>query len=102
LAEAYATPERHGYCPSWALKWNEYRKPRVLKELLEYSSDIICLQEVEVSAYEDALKTEMLNNGYKGYFKPKSRAHIAGIDRQKVDGCCIFYKANKLRLLDTH
>ena len=21
LAEAYATPERHGYCPAWALKW---------------------------------------------------------------------------------
>eukprot|EP00008_Paramoeba_atlantica_P009434 CAMPEP_0201490982 /NCGR_PEP_ID=MMETSP0151_2-20130828/28204_1 /ASSEMBLY_ACC=CAM_ASM_000257 /TAXON_ID=200890 /ORGANISM="Paramoeba atlantica, Strain 621/1 / CCAP 1560/9" /LENGTH=515 /DNA_ID=CAMNT_0047877159 /DNA_START=187 /DNA_END=1730 /DNA_ORIENTATION=- len=102
LAEAYATPERHGYCPAWALKWNEYRKPRVIKELLEHSSDIICLQEVEVSAYEDSLRPEMLAKGYKGYFKPKSRAHIAGIDRTKVDGCCIFYKANKLRLLDTH
>jgi mRNA deadenylase 3'-5' endonuclease subunit Ccr4 len=109
---------------------------------------------VEVSAYEDLLNTEMLANGYKGYFKPKARAHFAGIDLQKVffffitqivyiyilkesfsffeesflffsffndwhffsspspllppslfqkvDGCCIFYKSNKLRLLETH
>lgn len=21
LAESYATPERHGYCPAWALSW---------------------------------------------------------------------------------
>jgi len=101
LAEAYATPERHGYCPAWALKWNEYRKPRVIKELLEHNSDVICLQEVEVSAYEEVLRVELGAKGYEGYFKAKSRAHIAGIDRTKVDGCCIFFKKNRLKLLET-
>ena len=37
-----------------------------------------------MSAYEEVLRVEMANKGYEGYFKAKSRAHIAGIDRTKV------------------
>ncbi len=46
LAELYATAERHGYCPMWALAWS-YRKVRIISEILAMSADLICLQEVE-------------------------------------------------------
>ena len=32
------------YCPSWALAWN-YRRQNLLRELLSYGADILCLQE---------------------------------------------------------
>lgn len=37
------------YCPSWVLSW-QYRKQNLLKELLSYRADILCLQ-VPASAY---------------------------------------------------
>jgi mRNA deadenylase 3'-5' endonuclease subunit Ccr4 len=43
LAESYASPERAMNCPLWALNW-EYRKHRILAELLFYDPDILCLQ----------------------------------------------------------
>jgi CCR4-NOT transcription complex subunit 6 len=46
LAELYATAERHGYCPMWALAWS-YRKMRIMGEIINMSADLICLQEVE-------------------------------------------------------
>jgi CCR4-NOT transcription complex subunit 6 len=46
LAELYATVERHGYCPMWALAWS-YRKMRIISEIIGLSADVICLQEVE-------------------------------------------------------
>ena len=32
------------YCPAWALSWN-YRRQNLLRELLSYNADILCLQE---------------------------------------------------------
>jgi len=45
LAEVYAIPERHCYCPSWAIEW-DYRKKLVLQEISKHNPDILCLQEV--------------------------------------------------------
>lgn len=45
LSEIYATTDVHGHCPSWALAW-EYRRQNLLREILTYKADIICLQEV--------------------------------------------------------
>ena len=47
---AYPSPfrlqnEQFPYCQSWVLGW-QYRKQNLLKELLGYSADIVCLQEV--------------------------------------------------------
>lgn len=33
------------HCPNWALAW-EYRRQKLLHEIMEYNADIICLQEV--------------------------------------------------------
>ena len=43
LAEIYATSEVYPYCPAWALPWN-YRRRNILRELVAYHADIMCLQ----------------------------------------------------------
>ena len=62
LAEGYATPDRHFYCPSWALDWN-YRKHGILKELLTYDCDVICLQEVEAGQFATFFQPELTKAG---------------------------------------
>ena len=45
LADVYATSESYSYCPSWALSW-AYRRQNLLREIVGYHADIVCLQEV--------------------------------------------------------
>lgn len=45
LSDAYATNELYSYCPSWALSW-PYRRQNLLREIVGYRADIVCLQEV--------------------------------------------------------
>jgi len=84
LAESYASADMYFYCPSWALDWN-YRKQGILKEILAYDSDIICLQEVEAHQYSEYFEPELAKNGYAGVFTPKSRARTME-DWSTVDG----------------
>mmetsp|Transcript_24405 Transcript_24405/g.61203 ORF Transcript_24405/g.61203 Transcript_24405/m.61203 type:complete len:695 (-) Transcript_24405:149-2233(-) len=98
LAETYATQDRHPYCPSWALNWN-YRKQKVLKEILNCDPDICCLQEVEARRFVEYFEPEMKALGYSGLFRPKSRARTIQ-DWQKVDGCVIFFKTSKFELIE--
>lgn len=45
LSDVFATSELYSYCPSWALSW-PYRKQNLLREIVGYRADIVCLQEV--------------------------------------------------------
>lgn len=45
LSDAYATNELYSYCPTWALSW-PYRRQNLLREIVGYRADIVCLQEV--------------------------------------------------------
>lgn len=45
LADSYASNEMYSYCPSWALSW-PYRRQNLLREIVGYRADIVCLQEV--------------------------------------------------------
>lgn len=45
LSDAYASSEIYNYCPSWALSWT-YRRQNLLREIVGYRADIVCLQEV--------------------------------------------------------
>jgi len=47
LADTYATSDTYSYCPTWALSW-AYRRQNLLREIIGYHADIICLQEVYV------------------------------------------------------
>lgn len=48
LSDVYATSESYSYCPSWALSW-AYRRQNLLREIIGYRADIVCLQEVNIS-----------------------------------------------------
>lgn len=47
LSDVFATSEAYSYCPSWALSW-PYRKQNLLREIVGYRADIVCLQEVHM------------------------------------------------------
>lgn len=96
LAEKYASTQMYGYVASWYLSW-EVRKQMVLHELLSYDPDILCLQEVEASQFEQYFKPQLRMRGnYDGIFAPKSRARTMNEwDRNFVDGCAIFFKMDR-------
>lgn len=48
LSDSYASSELYSYCPSWALSW-PYRRQNLLREIVGYRADIVCLQEVVLS-----------------------------------------------------
>jgi len=43
LSDKYASSQTYAYTPSWVLNW-ENRSKKIIKEILEYSPDIVCLQ----------------------------------------------------------
>lgn len=44
---AFAQAELYSYCPTWALSWS-YRRQNLVRELVQYNADIMCLQEARV------------------------------------------------------
>ncbi|KAG0655696.1 Glucose-repressible alcohol dehydrogenase transcriptional effector [Monosporozyma unispora] len=99
LCQHYATPKMYRYTPSWALAW-EYRRNKLKEQILSFNCDIICLQEVEAKTFEDFWSPLLQKHGYSGLFHAKTRAKLlANKDSKKVDGCCIFYKTNKFKML---
>jgi len=95
LCEKYATERLYGYTPSWALAWS-YRKGRILEEILKYDNDFLCLQEVDITQYEEFFCVNLGKKGYEGVFWPKGRYKtMSDADRRQVDGCATFYKADK-------
>lgn len=100
LCDRYATATMYGYTPSWALSW-EYRKEFILQEVMSYSSDICCLQEVGMEHYEDYFLHHLSQQDYEGIYWPKSRARTMRDDEKRhVDGCATFYKSNKYSLIE--
>ncbi|KAG5853400.1 hypothetical protein ANANG_G00072890 [Anguilla anguilla] len=102
LCDKYATRQLYGYCPSWALNW-EYRKKSIMQEILSCNADIISLQEVETEQYFKFFLVELKEQGYDGFFSPKSRARtMSESDRKHVDGCAIFYRTEKFSVVQKH
>jgi CCR4-NOT transcription complex subunit 6 len=50
LSDLYATSDLYSYCPPWALAWS-YRRQNLLREIVGYHADILCLQEVVSSVH---------------------------------------------------
>ncbi|CAI4228362.1 unnamed protein product [Auanema sp. JU1783] len=102
LCDKYATVNQYSYCPSWALNW-EYRKVNIMKEIRNYEADIITLQEVETEQFHLLFQPELKSFGYNGIFSPKSRAKTMSEEERKyVDGCAIFWKADKFEMEKQH
>ncbi|CAL8293888.1 CCR4-NOT transcription complex subunit 6-like isoform X1 [Gadus morhua] len=102
LCEKYATRQLYGYCPSWALSWS-YRRKGIMEEITSCHADIISLQEVETEQYYTLFLDTLKEQGYDGYFCPKSRAKLVSEpERKHVDGCAIFFKTQKFTLVQKH
>ncbi|KAL5779695.1 hypothetical protein ACOSQ2_010432 [Xanthoceras sorbifolium] len=92
LADMYASISRDikSYCPTWALAW-DYRRKNLLREIIEYNADIICLQEVQSDHFENFFKPELTKLGYSVMYKRKKE----GIYTDKGDifeGCATCYR----------
>ncbi|KAL0359404.1 UNVERIFIED_CONTAM: Carbon catabolite repressor protein 41 [Sesamum angustifolium] len=71
LSDAYASSELYSYCPSWALSWT-YRRQNLLREIVGYRADIVCLQEVQSDHFEEFFAPELDKHGYQALFKRKT------------------------------
>ena len=125
LAEIYATQQQYPYCDIWALSW-DYRyvnvpfKPvhgckaifcsilpssflrfqNILREIVDASPDVVCLQEIQADHYENHFYAAMSDQGYEGVYKQKTRQSmgLAG----KVDGCALFWRRTKFHLAESY
>ncbi|GER39934.1 glucose-repressible alcohol dehydrogenasetranscriptional effector [Striga asiatica] len=93
LSDKYATSESYSYCPSWALSWT-YRRQNLLREIIGYHADIVCLQEVQSDHFEEFFAPEMDKHGYQACFKRKTaEVFVASINT--VDGCATFFRRDR-------
>lgn len=100
LADIYATSQVYPYCPLWALSWS-YRRNNLLREILSYQADVVCLQEVQGDHFEDFFQPQMSLNGYDGIFKHKTRESF-GANPKAIDGCAVFYKKDRFALMEQY
>lgn len=84
-------------CPAEALNWTT-RRWRILEEIIQHDPDIICLQEVD---HFKLIKKALCSIGYHGRFVPKPDSPCIHLeDNNGPDGCAIFYKKQKLELVN--
>ncbi|XP_020090415.1 carbon catabolite repressor protein 4 homolog 3-like [Ananas comosus] len=74
--------------PCDIMKWNS-RKGLICREIIHWNADLVCLQEVD--RYEDIL-VHMKRKEYAGCYKGRSG--------DAKDGCAIFWKEKRFRLLE--
>ncbi|KAG5044010.1 hypothetical protein AAZX31_03G187300 [Glycine max] len=93
LSDAYASNDLYNYCPSWALSW-PYRRQNLLREIVGYRADIICLQEVQSDHYEEFFSPELDKHGYYGLYKKKTNEVYNG-NINTIDGCATFFRRDR-------
>ncbi|KAK9846341.1 hypothetical protein WJX81_001906 [Elliptochloris bilobata] len=89
-ATDYAQRVLFGYCPAQWLA-PEYRRPLIVQEVLGYDADVVCLQEVDESAFRLCLQPHMEAAGFAGHYTNK-----AGRTRE---GSATFFRRARLRLV---
>eukprot|EP00897_Mesotaenium_endlicherianum_P005897 jgi/Mesen1/5335/ME000267S04483 len=97
LADLYASSEMYSYCPSWALSW-AYRRQNLLRELLGYHADILCLQEVQSDHFEEFFAPELEKHGYAAVYKKKTGEVYTGT-AYAIDGCATFFRRDRFSLV---
>ena len=76
LADVYASTEYaahvlYRYCKREALD-GEYRQCRIVRELLGYHADVMCLQEVGARMYAEFIQPSLAQAGYRGCLQLKA------------------------------
>ncbi|XP_072936524.1 2',5'-phosphodiesterase 12 [Epargyreus clarus] len=80
----------HPYCPPYALHI-DYRKQLIIKELLGYNADIMCLQEVDSKIFNHYLKPILESEVMEGRFYKKGK--------EVAEGLSCFYRSDRYRFL---
>jgi CCR4-NOT transcription complex subunit 6 len=93
LSDSYASNDLYNYCPSWALSW-PYRRQNLLREIVGYCADIICLQEVQSDHYDEFFAPELDKHGYYGLYKRKTNEVYNG-NINTIDGCATFFRRDR-------
>lgn len=97
LADLYATGDMFSRCQPHTMSW-QYRKQNLLKELLNYKADILCLQEVQSNHFQDFLAPELQKHGYTAIYKKKTTEIYTG-SSFSIDGCATFFKRDRFSLV---
>ncbi|CAA7395335.1 unnamed protein product [Spirodela intermedia] len=93
LSDVYASSEMYSYCPSWALSWH-YRRQNLLREIIGYHADILCLQEVQINHFDEFFAPELDKHGYQALYKKKTSEVFNG-SPNTVDGCATFFRRDR-------
>ncbi|XP_010549782.1 PREDICTED: carbon catabolite repressor protein 4 homolog 1 [Tarenaya hassleriana] len=93
LADTYASSDIYSYCPPWALSW-QYRRQNLLREIVGYRADIVCLQEVQSDHFEEFFGPELDKHGYQALFKRKTNEVFSG-NTNTIDGCATFFRRDR-------
>eukprot|EP01018_Ginkgo_biloba_P005378 Gb_27365 [translate_table: standard] len=97
LADLYATNDMYTYCPPWALSW-QYRRQNLLREIVGYHADILCLQEVQSDHFEEFFAPELEKHGYAAVYKKKTTEVYTGT-AYAIDGCATFFRRDRFSLV---
>ncbi|XP_042516329.1 carbon catabolite repressor protein 4 homolog 1-like [Macadamia integrifolia] len=93
LSQLYAYYIR--YCDSWALMW-EYRRHNLLREIIEYQADILCLQEVQSDHFENFFEPELVKCGYSVLYREKTNKMYTS-SGLAIDGCATFFHRRRFK-----
>ncbi|KAL3890920.1 hypothetical protein ACJMK2_003191 [Sinanodonta woodiana] len=98
LAEMYADSNYSRnvlfpYCPPHALEVS-YRSQLLLKELMGYKSDIICLQEVDRKVFYNYLSPALVSCDLDGYYREKGGC--------VAEGSAIFFRRSRFKYVGQH
>ncbi|GFT17844.1 2',5'-phosphodiesterase 12 [Nephila pilipes] len=88
LANAYVEKRKFPYA-SHKARDIYYRKQILLRELIGYKSDIICLQEVQERVFDCDLLPILSQQGYTGFYTRKTGHN---------EGLATFYRSSKFKL----
>jgi mRNA deadenylase 3'-5' endonuclease subunit Ccr4 len=75
------------------LEWS-FRRDLILRRILSFDADVICLQEVEKEHYYDFFVPALHAHGYDSRFKKRTN--------MPTDGLAVFYRKRKLSLMKCH
>ena len=87
-------------CSKNCIAWKN-RLNLILKDIIKYNIDIICLQEVQSNLFYDDMIFKFMDLGYYGIFTPQKlfKKKNKLFTNDKNFGVCIFFKKNKFNLL---
>ncbi|PIA55177.1 hypothetical protein AQUCO_00800127v1 [Aquilegia coerulea] len=92
--------KNYDHCPEWCQTW-EYRKQNLLREIITYEADIICLQELQDNHFDHYFKLELAKLGYCAKYKAKLHS-VHTCDGDVRDGCATFFRENRFREVQEH